>query len=188
DNDCDGDVDCYDIGDCNDDPACGGCENATCNSDCRAAGWAGGSCVSGACQCTNDCVSTSTCHSGQICYRGECQPPWGNSFTFIIREGEVPSGDWDTGSNPDPKACLYVDGTACCTAEASDTWFPTWNKECTFTVDSGSTWSMTLYDVDITFDDTICNWSEGPLTIDYFLSGGGTFTYLDGFVAVDIRW
>ena len=164
------------------------CENATCNSDCRTAGWAAGTCVSGACQCTNDCVSNSVCLSGDICYRGECQPPWGNSYTFIITEGEVPSGDWDTGSSPDPKACLYVDGASCCTGEASDTWYPTWNKECTFTVDSGSTWSLTLSEVDIAFDDTIHTWPGAPITIDHFLSGGTMFTYLDGHVSVAIQW
>lgn len=149
-----------------------GCVDATCNSECRDAGYAGGSCVAGSCQCNDDCTEHSDCpDTSEVCYGGECTSPWGRTWRFTVQEGHLPERQWWDGEcydtpcgPPDVFVEIYVDATGSTTSVQADTFNPSWYEYGDHTVTSSSTFDWTMFDQDLTVDDTIVRLEE-PMAI-----------------------
>ncbi|MFO0598697.1 MAG: hypothetical protein U0228_25550 [Myxococcaceae bacterium] len=138
---------------------CISCPSGTACSSGSCTGVIGGGAGGGTGGCTGlDSCSTPT----DLCLNSVCTSGLGRGYRVTFVSATAPSTDstgaaWDAfGGAPDLKACLVVDtGTPVCTNEATDVFTANWNQSTQVTVVASTALHLTLYDVDVSSDDTI---------------------------------
>jgi hypothetical protein len=73
---------------------------------------------------------------------------------------------------------MVVGSDTCTTSTKDDTFNPTWNEYCDYTLTSGTSFSWTMWDVDLVADDAITNIDPFVITVED-LRGEGIVWQLD---------
>lgn len=179
-------------GTCDPDETC-----STCNTDCGVCPCTSALCTAGStlccpsgnpgmwnssvahCDCF-DCTTPEDCNVVDICLGGRCESAWGRAYRITVVNGIYPShcvSDPD-GSEPDPYVELTINSTTYTTLSAApqnDTVTPTWNVHVDTTLLSTSTLGFTIFDDDVTTDDTIASHAAGPIDATWLHDGAVTF-------------
>jgi hypothetical protein len=123
------------------------------------------------------CFEHFTCDSSDMCIDSDCESAYGREWVITIEGGSLPErnpdgGSWDiAGGAPDAFVVIELDGETCITSTQDDTLFPTWNEECRFTIDSDSTWIISIVDEDFAEHDLIHATTEATIPISMLRQG-----------------
>lgn len=108
------------------------------------------------------CSAHAECDASEVCIANRCREAAGRKYDFTFVSATVPTQTsskeaWDAfGGAPDPFAVLLVDDVEVCrTAVALDTFTPSWNKKCSATLYNSSTFTVHIYDEDVSAHDYI---------------------------------
>jgi hypothetical protein len=110
---------------------------------------------------TNSCINNYSCDEHQVCVLDACEDIFDRNFEITIVSGEASTAyDWDTlGGAPDPFVSFSMDDDYCETDTQLDTFYPIWNASCTMVVGSGGTFSVEMYDEDLSDHDLMATYS-----------------------------
>jgi hypothetical protein len=156
------------------------CDSFDCNNFCIDDGRVSGSCEqsSNMCICSDRCTEHAQCERIEICSENDCESGFNREWVITVIDGTIPernrsSGEtWDAiGGAPDPYVVVTVDGEDCITRTKADTFTPSWNEECLFTLYNDSAMTISVMDEDIAEHDTIGQTSAEVITITTLREG-----------------
>lgn len=123
-----------------------------------------------------ECSSARDCDSLQFCYDDACEGVLGRKFEVVVVSAtSATNADWDGGGGaPDPFVVIEADGDGgCATSTKDDDFEPRWNESCRVVLSEGGKLEISMYDEDVTSNDTMLTYkaSGSDELVDLVVTG-----------------